>query len=94
MSSTNCRGGNWTAKALLCQIPYAPTQREAERRRDQFVHWCQQHGTPDAARCLETDCERLMAFYRFPQPHWQHLRTTNPVESPFAAAPITNGCTH
>jgi hypothetical protein len=21
-----------------------------------------------------------------PQPHWQHLRTTNPVESPFAAA--------
>jgi Transposase, Mutator family/Putative transposase len=74
------------AKALLCQIPYAPTQREAERRRDQFVHWCQQHGTPDAARCLETDCERLMAFYRFPQPHWQHLRTTNRVESPFAAA--------
>jgi len=30
--------------------------------------------------------ERLMPFYRFPQPHWQHLHTTNPVESPFAAA--------
>jgi transposase-like protein len=27
-----------------------------------------------------------VAFYRFPQPHWQLLRTTNPVESPFAAA--------
>ena len=26
-----------------------------------------------------------MTFYCFPQPHWQHLRTTNPVESPFAA---------
>ena len=26
-----------------------------------------------------------MTFYRFPQPHWQHVRTTNPVESSFAA---------
>jgi len=26
-----------------------------------------------------------MAFYAFPQAHWKHLRTTNPVESPFAA---------
>jgi transposase-like protein len=24
--------------------------------------------------------------FRFPKAHWQHLRTTNPVESPFAAA--------
>ena len=74
------------AKARLCPIPYAPTRREAEQRRDQFVHWCQQQGYPDAAKCLEADWDRLVAFYRFPQPHWQHLRTTNPVESPFAAA--------
>ncbi len=26
-----------------------------------------------------------MTFYQFPREHWQHLRTTNPVESPFAA---------
>ena len=26
-----------------------------------------------------------MAFYAYPEPHWQHIRTTNPVESPFAA---------
>ena len=25
-----------------------------------------------------------MAFYDFPAPHWQHLRTTNPIESTFA----------
>src|SRR5207245_6420716 len=74
------------AKALLCQIPYAPTQREAEHRREQFVCWCAQHGAPKAAKCLETDWDQLVAFYRFPQPHWQHLLTTNPVESPFAAA--------
>jgi putative transposase len=74
------------AKALVCQIPYAPTCREAEHRRDQFVRWCVQQRVPDAAKCLEADWDRLVAFYRFPQPHWQHLRTTNPVESPFAAA--------
>jgi putative transposase len=74
------------AKALLCLIPYAPTRREAEQRRDQFLHWCQRHGYPDAARCLAADWDRLVVFYQVPQPHWQHLRTTNPVESPFAAA--------
>ena len=73
------------AKTLLCQIPYAPTCREAERRKAQFVRWCAQHGQRDAAQCLERDWERLTTFYQFPQPHWQHLRTTNPVESPFAA---------
>ena len=25
-----------------------------------------------------------MAFYDFPAEHWQHLRTTNPIESTFA----------
>ena len=28
----------------------------------------------------------MVTFYRFPRAHWQDLRTTNPVESPFAAA--------
>ncbi len=28
----------------------------------------------------------MVTFYRFPKAQWQHLRTTNPVESPFAAA--------
>jgi hypothetical protein len=27
----------------------------------------------------------MFAFFDFPKQHWQHLRTTNPVESPFAA---------
>jgi transposase-like protein len=55
------------AKALLCLIPYAPTRREAEQRRDQFLHWCQRHGYPDAARCLAADWDRLVVFYQVPQ---------------------------
>ena len=27
----------------------------------------------------------MVTFYEFPAEHWRHLRTTNPVESPFAA---------
>ena len=49
------------------------------------MRWCEQRGHMAAAQCLERDWERLMTFYHFPQPHWQYLRTTNPVESPFAA---------
>lgn len=72
------------ARELLCRIPYAPTRREAERLRDGFrSRYEQQH--PKAAETLERDWERLVAFYAFPQEHWKHLRTTNPVESPFAA---------
>jgi putative transposase len=74
------------AKKILCQIPYAETATEAERRRDQFVQWCEQHDYTRAARCLVEDWERMVSFYGFPKEHWQHLRTSNPVESPFAAA--------
>jgi transposase-like protein len=34
---------------------------------------------------LAHDWERLVTFYQFPREHWRHLRTTNVVESPFAA---------
>lgn len=27
----------------------------------------------------------MVTFYDFPREHWKHLRTSNPVESPFAA---------
>jgi putative transposase len=26
----------------------------------------------------------MVTFYSFPKEHWKHLRTTNPMESPFA----------
>jgi putative transposase len=33
---------------------------------------------------LSNDREELLAFYDFPAEHWQHLRTSNPIESTFA----------
>lgn len=34
--------------------------------------------------CLTRDSEPLLAFYDFPAEHWDHLRTSNPIESVFA----------
>lgn len=38
-----------------------------------------------AAACLEDDLDRCLTFYRFPEAHWSHLRTSNVIESPFAS---------
>ena len=40
---------------------------------------------PDAAALLERDWDRMVTFYDYPEAHWQHLRTTNVIESPFAS---------
>src|ERR1035438_1851954 len=37
-----------------------------------------------AVECLTKDREALLAFFNFPSEHWDHLRTTNPIESVFA----------
>lgn len=42
-------------------------------------------GYDRGADCLEADLDRCLTFYRFPEAHWQHLRTTNPIESVFAS---------
>lgn len=34
--------------------------------------------------CLTKDTKTLLAFYDFPAEHWDHLRTSNPIESVFA----------
>jgi putative transposase len=72
-----------SALKLLKAIPYAPTKKEAERRRDSFVS-AYAKVAPKAVKCLLDDWERLVTFYAFPKAHWKHLRTTNVVESPFA----------
>jgi transposase-like protein len=37
-----------------------------------------------AVACLTKNEEALLAFYDFPAEHWDHLRTSNPIESVFA----------
>jgi len=72
------------AREELAAIPYAPTRAEAERRRNAFAK-TYRRAYPRAVEILEIDWERLVTFYDFPEGHWKHLRTTNVIESPFAA---------
>ena len=73
------------ARSLLTKIPYAATREEAERQKQAFQTWCTKPGHAEVGRALDRDWDRLMTFYQFPREHWKHLRTSNPVESPFAA---------
>jgi putative transposase len=72
------------ARKLLTEIPYAATVEEAERRKRDFQSWCNKRQLKEAAALLDQDWDRMLTFYGFPAEHWQHLRTTNVVESPFA----------
>ena len=60
-----------------------PTREDAERAFAQFIVTYEPK-YPKAAACLTKDRDSLMTFYDFPATHWQHLRTTNPIESAFA----------
>lgn len=73
------------AKGLVAKLPYCSTRQEAERGKRLFEEWCTSHGLGKAAEILGQDWERMMAFYEFPKDHWKHIRTTNVIESPFAA---------
>ena len=70
-------------KADLREVPGAPTRAAAEAAIDVFA---EKYGAKyaKAAECLTKDRGALLAFYAFPAEHWDHLRTSNPIESVFA----------
>jgi len=72
------------AKQRLQGIACAENLMEAEDKRDTFLAWRRKEGYA-AGETLLRDWDRMVTFYQFPKEHWKHLRTTNVVESPFAA---------
>ena len=68
----------------LRALAEAPTRQECERCRDALCAWLRGRGQESAAACLERDWADFAAFYDFPEEHWVHLRTSNPIESIFA----------
>ena len=77
------KGQQPAAKSMLHEIWMSATRDDAVKAFERFiatygVKW------PRSADCLEKDRAELLAFYDFPAEHWQHLRTSNPIESTFA----------
>lgn len=71
------------AKRALHEIMHAPTCADAETAMAAFATEYQAK-YPKAVASLERDREKLLTYFAFPAEHWIHLRTTNPVESPFS----------
>jgi transposase-like protein len=71
------------AKADLREIWMAPDRTTAEAA---IVTFSEKYGTKyeKAVTCLTKDRNALLTFYDFPAEHWDHLRTSNPIESVFA----------
>ena len=63
----------------------APSEAEARRQASKVIADLRRADFERAADCLEDDLDRCLTFYRFPEQHWSHLRTTNVIESPFAS---------
>lgn len=71
------------AKRQIHDIYLADTRMNAERAFDDFLR-LHDAKYPKACECLRKDRDDLLSFYDFPAAHWQHIRTTNPIESTFA----------
>src|SRR4051794_15505239 len=70
-------------KADLREIHGAETRSAAEAAIDIFA---EKYGAKyaRAVECLRKDREALLTFYDFPAEHWDHLRSSNPIESVLA----------
>ncbi len=77
------KGTQPKAKEALREIWNAEDRASAEKAFDHFIRTYQAK-YPKAAECLRKDRDALLAFFDFPAEHWQHIRTTNPIESTFA----------
>ena len=71
------------AKADLREVWTAPDRATAETA---IASFAEKYGAKyeKAVTCLVKDRDALLTFYDFPAEHWDHLRTSNPIESVFA----------
>jgi len=71
------------AKADLREVWAAPDRTTAETAIATFADkYAAKY--EKAVACLVKDRDALLTFYDFPAEHWDHLRTSNPIESVFA----------
>lgn len=83
------------AKSMIHDIYLAATKEKAQKAYKLFLKLFHEK-YPGACGCLQKDYDELFSFYDFPALHWQHIRSTNPIESLFATVMLrtkrTKGC--
>jgi putative transposase len=76
------------ARSRLREISEAPTQSKCEALRDYYVAELIEAKQKPAAETILRDWEGFVTFYHYPQEHWVHIRTSNPLESIFGGVRI------
>ena len=71
------------AKSKIHEIYMSPTKEAGVKALKQF-YFLYKAKYPKACECLRKDEHQLLTSYSYPSEHWQHIRTTNPIESTFA----------
>jgi transposase-like protein len=71
------------AKDMLHEIMRAPDRQSALEDMERFSQEFEVK-YPKAVDTLTKGQDELLTFFDYPAEHWIHLRTTNPIESPFS----------
>jgi len=71
----------------------AATRAACQQRLEQIAAALRKTGQEAAAETVLRDLDDFLTFYDFPQEHWLHLRTTNPIESIFAGVRLRTNVT-
>lgn len=71
----------------------APTRMACRERLELVAEELRQAGHQAAAETVLRDLDDFLTFYDFPQEHWLHLRTTNPIESIFSGVRLRTNVT-
>jgi len=75
------------AKGLLHDMMKAATEADAKKSKESFEKLFSDK-YPKAVECLSKSWTELTTFLHYPAQHWQHIRTTNPIESSFATVKL------
>ena len=76
-----------SAKKKIHEIYMSDTKEKALKAFDDFVSLYEAK-YPKSVECLLRSKVETLAFYDFPAEHWQHIRSTNPIESTFATVKL------
>jgi len=71
------------AKSLIHAMYKSTTKKEALSVYNTFLKLYSER-YERACKCLVKDFDNIFTFYDFPMQHWQHIRSTNVIESTFA----------
>jgi putative transposase len=80
-------------RADLRAASQVPTRAKCRQQLETIAAGLREAGQVPAAETVLRDVEDFLTYYDFPEEHWLHLRTTNPIESVFSGVRLRTNVT-